>query len=170
MAIQKKEMTSFMNYFRDNQLDFNDTELLQKMQASITRIFQLEIEELGYSYQPNRDDSQNTFGLKFINDRSEKNRGEYQPSRSNSHPSITYNIAQLYRDLQSPDVNKRLLACKTLYKTVFHEIQHHRQELMTKTNVSSKDGLEYARDCTLMSYLENSWYTRDGKTGNYDKY
>lgn len=23
-------MTSFMNYFRDNQLDFNDTELLQK--------------------------------------------------------------------------------------------------------------------------------------------
>ena len=43
MAIQKKEMTSFMNYFRDNQLDFNDTELLQKMQASITRIFQLEI-------------------------------------------------------------------------------------------------------------------------------
>ena len=62
IAIQKKEMTSFMNYFRDNQLDFNDTELLQKMQDSITRIFQLEIEELGYSYQPNRDDSQNTFG------------------------------------------------------------------------------------------------------------
>lgn len=61
IAIQKKEMTSFMNYFRDNQLDFNDTELLQKMQDSITRIFQLEIEELGYSYQPNRDDSQNTF-------------------------------------------------------------------------------------------------------------
>ena len=47
MAIQKKEMTSFMNYFRDNQLDFNDTELLQKMQASITRIFQITIPRNG---------------------------------------------------------------------------------------------------------------------------
>lgn len=119
IAIQKKEMTSFMNYFRDNQLDFNDTELLQKMQASITKIFQLEIEELGYSYQPNRDDSQNTFGLKFINDRSETFRGVYQSS--SSKPSITYNIAHLYRGLQSQDVNERLFACKTLYKTVFHE-------------------------------------------------
>ena len=51
-------------------------------------------------------------------------------------PSITYNIAHLYRGLQSPDVDKRLFTCKTLYQTVFHEIQHHRQELMTKTNVS----------------------------------
>ena len=71
IAIQKREMTGCMNYFKNNQLDFNDTKLLQKMQNSITKIFQVEIEELGYSYQPNRDDSQNTFGLKFINDSKE---------------------------------------------------------------------------------------------------
>ena len=168
IAIQKKEMTGCMNYFKNNQLDFNDTKLLQKMQNSITRIFQVEIEELGYSYQPNRDDSQNTFGLEFINDSKETFRGQCHNSDGKS--SITYNIARLYSDLQSPDVDKRLLACKTLYKTVFHEIQHHRQYLMARTNVSSKEGLTYARDFALSGYLEKDWYSRDKKTGNYDAY
>lgn len=59
-------MIGFMNYFENNELDFNDTQLLQKMQNVITRIFQLEIEELGYSYKPNRDNSENTFELSFI--------------------------------------------------------------------------------------------------------
>lgn len=39
IAIQKKEMTSFMNYFRDNQLDFNDTELLQKITTENARFY-----------------------------------------------------------------------------------------------------------------------------------
>ena len=168
IEIQKKEMTGCMNYFKNNQLDFNDTKLLQKMQNSITRIFQVEIEELGYSYQPNRDDNQNTFGLEFINDSKETFRGQCHNSDGKS--GITYNIAHLYSDLQSPDVDKRLLACKTLYKTVFHEIQHHRQYLMARTNVSSKDGLTYARDFALSGYLEKDWYSRDKKTGNYDAY
>lgn len=168
IAIQKKEMTGCMNYFKNNQLNFSDTKLLEKMQRSITRIFQVEIEELGYSYRPNRDDSQNTFGLAFINDSKKTFRG--QCSNGGDRPSITYNIAHLYNDLQSPDVDKRLLACKTLYKTVFHEIQHHRQYLMARTNVSSKDGITYARDFALSGYLEKDWYSRDRKTGNYDAY
>ena len=63
IAIQRQQMTGFMNYFENNELDFNDTQLLQKMQNAITRIFQLEIEELGYSYKPNRDNSENIFEL-----------------------------------------------------------------------------------------------------------
>lgn len=168
IAIQKKEMTGFMNYFKNNQLDFNDTALLAKMQNSITRIFQVEIEELGYSYKPNRDDSQNTFGLEFINDSNETFRGECH--NGSDRPKIIYNIAHLYGDLQSPDADKRLLACKTLYKTVFHEIQHHRQYLMAKSQISSKDGIKFARDFALQNYLEKDWYSRDGKTGNYDAY
>ena len=41
IAIQRQQMTGFMNYFENNELDFNDTQLLQKMQNAITRIFQL---------------------------------------------------------------------------------------------------------------------------------
>ena len=168
VAIQKREMTGFMNHFKNNQLDFNDTQLLQKMQRSITRIFQLEVEELGYSYKPNRDDSLNTFGLEFINDSKGTFRGLCR--NGNNRPSIVYNIAHLYNELQSSDKDKRLLACKTLFKTVFHEIQHHRQYLMAKTNISSKDAMAYARDWALMSYLDKDWYSLDVKTGNYDAY
>lgn len=108
------------------------------------------------------------FGLQFINDTNESYRGLCQ--NGSGRPNIIYNIAHLYRDLQSPDVDKRLLACKTLFKTVFHEIQHHRQYLMAKTNVSSKDGLRYARDFALMSYLEKDWYNGNKKVANYDAY
>lgn len=168
IAMQKREMTGFMNHFENNQLDFNDMQLLQKMQRSITRIFQLEVEELGYSYKPNRDDSLNTFGLEFINNAKGTYRGLCR--NGNNRPSIVYNIAHLYNELQSSDKDKRLLACKTLFKTVFHEIQHHRQYLMAKTNISSKEAMAYARDWALMNYLDKDWYSLDVKTGNYDAY
>lgn len=167
MAIQKQEMTKFMRYFENNSLDFNNTQLLQQMQNAITRIFQLEIEELGYSYRPDRDDSENTFGLRFINDKSITGRGYYL---GGSKPSIVYNTASLYRGLESQNVNERLLTCKTLFKTVFHEIQHHRQDLMAKTNVSSKNGLKYARDFALHKYLEEVWYIGNKNISNYDAY
>ena len=177
IAIQRQQMTGFMNYFENNELDFNDTQLLQKMQNAITRIFQLEIEELGYSYKPNRDNSENTFELSFINDPKATFRGQYNSGARldngkfiQGKPSIKYNIVALYEDLQSPDKDKRMLACKTLFKTVFHEIQHHRQYMMTRTNVSSKDGMQYARDFAIKQYLHKDWYSSNAKTGNYAAY
>ena len=178
IAIQRQQMTGFMNYFESNELDFNDTQLLQRMQNAITRIFQLEIEELGYSYRPDRDDSKNTFGLSFINDPQATFRGQHNSGARleengkfiQGRPSIKYNIAALYEDLQSPDKDKRIFACKTLFKTVFHEIQHHRQYMKTRTNVSSKDGIQYARDFAIKQYLHKDWYSSNAKTGNYAAY
>ena len=169
VEIERKVMKKFMNYFKDNRLDFNDTQLLQRMQESIARIFQLEVEEMGYNYSPSENNAKNTIELNFVNDIN----GWYK-GLCNSYsvpPTITYNIAHLYKDLQDRDVDKRLFACKNLYRTVFHELQHHRQYLMTRTNVSSRDGLRYARDFALMRYLQKKWY-RDvnerGGVGNYD--
>ena len=178
IAIQRQQMTGFMNYFESNELDFNDTQLLQRMQNAITRIFQLEIEELGYSYRPDRDDSKNTFELSFINDPQATFRGQHNSGARleengkfiQGRPSIKYNIAALYEDLQSPDKDKRIFACKTLFKTVFHEIQHHRQYMKTRTNVSSKDGIQYARDFAIKQYLHKDWYSSNAKTGNYAAY
>lgn len=169
IEIERKVMKKFMNYFKDNRLDFNDTQLLQRMQESIARIFQLEVEEMGYNYSPSENNAKNTIELNFVNDIN----GWYK-GFCNSYsvpPTITYNIAHLYKDLQDRDVDKRLFACKNLYRIVFHELQHHRQHLMVRTNVSSRDGLRYARDFALMRYLQKKWY-RDvnerGGVGNYD--
>lgn len=168
IAIQRDIINFIMRYFCNNRLDFNYTPLIEGMQKDITRIFQLEIEELGYSYQPDRDDSENTFILKFINDSKKTIRG--QCSCKKGEPTIIYNIAHLYEDLQSPNKEERLLGCKELFKTVFHEIQHYRQYLMTQKNVSSKDAIRYARDFALMTYLEKDWYSFDRKKGNYGEY
>ena len=176
VEIQRQKMLDFMNYFKDNKLDFNDTQLLEKMQKDITTIFQLEIEELGYRYNPN-DDTQSTFELKFVNSPEDNFRGRHNPGWKiqegkfvQGRPLITYNTSKLYEDLQSSDKEKRLFACKTIFKTVFHEIQHHRQYLMTRTNVSSKEAIQYARDFAIKTYLQKDWYSRDKKTGNYDAY
>ena len=68
IEIERKVMTKFMNYFKDNRLDFNDTQLLQRMQESIARIFQLEVEEMGYNYSPSENNVKNTIELNFVND------------------------------------------------------------------------------------------------------
>ena len=68
VEIERKVMKKFMNYFKDNRLDFNDTQLLQRMQESIARIFQLEVEEMGYNYSPSENNAKNTIELNFVND------------------------------------------------------------------------------------------------------
>ena len=178
IAIQRQQMTGFMNYFENNELDFNDTQLLQRMQNAITRIFQLEIEELGYSYSPDRDDSKNTFGLYFVNDAKDTRGGWQSAGRSwkdgeiiQEKPTITYNIARLFKDLENPDKEIRLKNCKNIFRVLFHEIQHNRQHLMTRQNVSSNESLRYARDFACKyGYLDSKWYSKDAKTGNYDAY
>lgn len=177
IAIERQEITQFMKYFDNNALDFNDKQLLRKLQEHIERVFQLEIEEMGYSYDPNKDDSENTFILKFINDPTNYNRGSQNPNRKirngkviQGKPIITYNIAHLYKNLASKDRNIRLQECKLIFKTVFHEIQHQRQHLMVIENVSSNEALRYARDFACKKSLEDKWYSRDEKTGNYEAY
>lgn len=177
ISIQRQEIKKLMNYFENHQLDVNDTKVLETMQDALTKIFQVEIEELGYSYDPQRADNENTFDLQFINDSSLTWRGEHSSGGRlqkeqfiQGKPKISYNIANLYNGLESDDKDTRLLACKTVFKTVFHEIQHHRQYLMSRTNVSSKEGMLYARDFAVKKYLEKTWYSSDSKTGNYQQY
>lgn len=42
--------------------------------------------------------------------------------------------------------------------------------MMTRTNVSSKEGMQYARDFAIKQYLHKDWYSSNAKTGNYAAY
>ena len=50
MAIERQEITDFMEYFKSNVLDFGDSIVLKKLYKHIEKVFKLEIEELGYKF------------------------------------------------------------------------------------------------------------------------
>lgn len=172
---QREEITRIFDYFKGNQLDTSNQQVMSMIQDAITRVFQLEVEEMGYTFDPNG--SNNTFKLTIENSKDISKRGANRNTRNIkdgelvvSTPHIMYNLAALCNGLESGDEATRLTTCKNMFKTVFHEIQHHRQELMTATTVSSKESMMYARDSALHKYLDKSFYSRDGVTGNYTEF
>ena len=125
IAIERQNITDFLNYFENNQLDMNDTQTLEKLQEYISRIFQLEVEELGYKYSPERDDSENTFGLYFVSKPEDTRNGWQNAGRTwedgkvvQGKPTITYNMARLFKDLDSADKDVRLDRCKQIFSTM----------------------------------------------------
>lgn len=117
--IQRREMMGMMTYFKRNTMDYNNSVLLEKMQNSLTKLFQVEVEELGYKFDPRKDNHENTIELKFINNPKKTFRGQ-STNKKSGEAIITYNIAHLYNELQNPRVDKRLITCKNMFKTVFH--------------------------------------------------
>lgn len=172
-AIEKQEITEFMKYFESNILDFKDSTLLKKLCEHIERVFKLEIEELGYKFDSVKNNKENTYELHFINDKNFPDKAVEYPGRGWNgenivlkKPKIIFNIALLFKGLDNIDKEIRLRTCKEIFFTIFHEIQHERQDLMSMQKVSSNESLKYARDfaCKL-DILKKSWYTK-----NYDNY
>ena len=177
IGIQRNEIAGILEFLKDNQFDLNNDVMVEKLESAITRVFELEIRELGYSFDSKGDSENNTFDLQFVNDEAITWRGEHtnggkweNGTYTEGKPIIKYNLARLCPNLSSNDANVRLSTCKNLFKTVFHEIQHHRQYMMARSNVSSKEGMMYARDFAVRPYLKKEWYTRDKKRGNYAEY
>lgn len=172
-AIEKQEITEFMKYFESNILDFKDSTLLKKLCEHIEKVFKLEIEELGYKFDSVKNNKENTYELHFINDKNFPDKAVEYPGRGWNgenivlkKPKIIFNIALLFKGLDNIDKEIRLRTCKEIFFTIFHEIQHERQDLMSMQKVSSNESLKYARDfaCKL-DILKKSWYTK-----NYDNY
>ena len=182
--IERHLMTEFMKYFRENRLNRKDKQTLRKMQNCITQIVKLETAELGYTCVTGNANNKNSksnekiINLEFVNKRRNKNKGELSGGIYISEdgtickvkPKITYNTYWMYEELDSKDRRTRLNACKDVFQTVFHELQHFRQNLMTEQNVSSLDALRYGRDFACQLCLKDKWYIGDEKTSNYYNY
>lgn len=161
---EKEEIKKVFKIFKDEQLDTSNAEMTDAIKDAIKNVFQLEVEELGYRFDPS-DEEHNTINL-IINDEEKKGymggitskKYVWNGNVFQSNPLIVYNIVPIYEDLQNEDRKKRLAACKETFHNVFHEIQHERQTLMITTDVASKENMLYAREDVLMRYLDESFY------------
>lgn len=50
---------------------------------------------------------------------------------------------------------------------LFHEIEHHRQYMLTQGSISNKNALLYAKELTAKRILENKFYSPEDENGNY---
>ena len=70
------------------------------------------------------------------------------------------NIGPIESDLSDDSAMTRIKACQKFVKTVFHELRHFRQFLMTQLNISSTEALSFARDFVLTDFIEDDFYTK----------
>lgn len=71
---------------------------------------------------------------------------------------IKINTDKLYKNLQSSDYNQRMDGCKKIVHTILHEIQHHRQYIMSTREVSSKEALQFGKDYAVNRILGKQYY------------
>lgn len=173
---ERQEIEGILMYFVENKLDNSNLGIYKEIEKCITNVFRLEIEEMGYELDTNGNNSKNGFNLDIKFDSNDTRGGSCSPARiidngqlQQIKPSIMYNLYTMCRGLDNDNKEIRLTTIKNMFKTVFHELQHHRQECMAASNVSSKEAIGFARDFTLHRYLSREFYTGDGKTGNYNK-
>ncbi len=168
--LEKEIVQEFMNYLRSNSNDSYDKkeEIIKKF---ITQIFQIEIEEMGYHYNPDLADDKNNieleikdFGFQHFHGIQYSGKDIINKKAKIEKPKISYNLSMISGDLLNGDENIRV---KTL-RFIFHELQHQRQHFMVDSGISNKTTLMYARDFVLYDREDciHGFY-HEGKNHNY---
>ncbi len=173
---EKIIFNSLLNFFKTNKNSSDvDKEVDGILEEAITRVFQLEMKKLNFKYNPYRDRLQNDVVMKIIDDPKKTLRGWQKRGKTleyngkivyKKRPRVVYNKAKLFKGLDSDDEEKRLLSCKKMFKTIFHEIEHMIQHDLVEKCVSSKETLMYARDFALKNLMEKNFY----KGKNYSEF
>lgn len=171
--LEKEVVQEFMNYLRSNSNDSYDKKE-ETIKKFITQIFQIEIEEMGYHYNPNLKDDENNIGLEIKDFGFQQFYGMQHSGKDIINkkakiekPKIAYNLSMISEGLLNGDENIRL---ETL-RFIFHELQHQRQHFMVDSGISSKIALMYARDFVLYDREDcvHGFY-HEGKNHNYDSF
>lgn len=150
--MQKREITEIMNYFKANKLTSKDDPAIDRLEEAIRRVFQLEVENT------EGDNKENDLSIEFID-----GVDNMQGARCNPiDKKVRYSKTICCMKLDSDDKNIRLAKCKQIFETIFHEIQHHRQYLMTQSDIGSKNGMIFARDMILQLCMKRCY------ADNYD--
>lgn len=176
IALQREQISKLITKYSSREISIYDKEELSELKQIITRIFQLEIKGMGRTFEIDNPEN-NDITLDIVNGRIDEDKGachtrfirDENGKFIGKEHSITINIQPIIKDLGSFNEKTRILGCKNLLRAIFHEVRHYRQELMVNTNVSSKEGLMFAKDNILTKYLRD-FYSHDEKTGNYEEF
>ena len=157
---------SLLKFFETNKYSDMDKEIDGILEEAISRVFQLEMENLNLKYNPDSNNFKNDIIMKIIDDSKKTIRGNEKSGKKiefgekvlyKKKSKIVYNKANLYINLSDEDSKVRLLACKRLFMTIFHEIEHLIQHRLVDQCISSKDTLMYARDFGLKELMRENF-------------
>ena len=164
--LEEQHIRNIMEYFRDKKYEEKDKEYVRQ---AIQSVFKLEMEKMEIFYETNASDEKNEFLLKFSEDEEKAKMAYalYSSGSKKTKPKLTIYEKSLYEILKDEDSEKRVKeGCLYLFKSIFHELQHHRQISMIKLNISNKNSLMYAKEYYLMRILEDAFYSIDAEKGN----
>lgn len=167
---QREIIFDFFDYFKTHK--FNETEPydMKFIKAAVVLLSYYELSYMGINYDFNNP-SNNDVIFKLINNPSKNFLGECITDISHGKSTnygikrtyITMNIGPIASDLSDNSTMTRIKACQDFVKTVFHELRHFRQFLMTQLNISSPEALYFARDFVLTDFVESDFYTNNYK-------
>lgn len=152
---QKQLLYSGINFFKDENLEIDEELLENKLKKVIMDLLATELGELKIDI--------NDVKIVF-----EKERDPALGSFSGSKMEYRFNLSKFKENMQSPDSKFRLDTIKFIFEAVFHEVQHHRQKLMSDTGVSNKKVLEYSREEVLHRYLNGDFYLKNHDSFSFE--
>ena len=121
----------------------------------LEELFRIEIESLGLKYIK-RDSRKNTVNLNFLYEKNDKTAGFFR--YLDSTPTISmYVLNTNFYGLLSNDASTRIKALKNILKTLFHELRHLKQYLLTQQNISNKNVLRNAKEFLVSTYLPKEY-------------
>ena len=150
---QKELIDEFLDLFGKKRIYYLTEETKQKVKDIIVKIGKLELESLGEEIKNNTDievvEKEEIFSedgvlkhKRFLDENNEV---------KETKPVIEIDIDHLNRNLAFQDPPEIVNFCKKLIKTIFHEIQHLRQDYMVDKKESSNKVMSITKDIIINS-------------------
>lgn len=163
--LERQYISNFTSHFIEQKLDINNQEEINYIKETITNVVRLEIEELGYKLEGEEQDGDKPFKFELA-ELDDNKQGDHTKDDDFGVNRIRINKSHILTELSSDDREIRENSCMNIFSTIFHEVQHQRQEMLTKLNVSSKASMLYAKEFVMQEVLESEFYHNE----NYERF
>lgn len=110
-SLQTQYIKDFEKHFIKQKLDINNQEEIEYVKDIITKVFRLEIEELGYKIKGEEQEGETPFEFEFVNELEDNLAGRHCKSDGSRPNKIEIAMSHIYESLCSDDVTIRQNGC-----------------------------------------------------------